>query len=387
MSYQFIHFDTYARKGIEYTRTIKRTDGSSYEVKTSKRNLQEILEEQARVEGACPHVEHPSKPGLLFGVPPMEVLAIAEKWAENTRDSRGYKLKSDASVCVVGVASLPREMEDDFPKFAEDTLTWLKEKYGDRLKSVVVHTDEDHPHLHFCVVPKEGEKFEDIHEGTKAKNLAKRNKEKGKAQNLAYINAMREIQNDFHNKVGIQNGLTRLGPGRRRLSRAGWQAERAQARGLANAKAVARMGYKDGVSKGLEKAKEEATKIIAEAQQQAKGFGTKVGGILTGLANRWHEPSAQSIAEAQKVQEAAQKALQEAAKKAKKSEEYAKKAKEWADKRVAMVGNQITEEKSKNAELEKELDKVEEKTKDMFTVLSWYEKKFGKAPEDLPKIK
>lgn len=387
MSYQFIHFDTYARKGIEYTRTIKRTDGSSYDVKTSKRNLKEILEEQARVEGACPHVEQPSKPGLLYGVPPLEVLELAEKWAENTKDSRGYKLKSDASVCVVGVASLPREMEDDFPKFAEDTLDWLKEKYGDRLKSVIVHNDEDHPHLHFCVVPKDGEKFEDIHEGTKAKNLAKRNKEKGKAQNLAYISAMRETQDDFHNKVGIQNGLTRLGPGRRRLSRPVWHAEKAQARGLANAKAVARKGYKDGVANGLEKAKDEAAKIIAEAQEQAKGLGVKVGGILTGLAGRWHQPSAQSIAEAQKVHQAAQKALQEAEKKAKKSVEYKSKAKEWADKRVATVGNQITVEKSKTLELEKELGKAEEKTKDMFKVINWYEKNFGKAPDNLPKIK
>lgn len=383
MSFQFIHFDTYARKGVEYTRTIKRADGSTYERKTTKRSLGEILDEQARIEGSCPHVEHPSKPGLLYGVPPLEVLTLAEKWAENTKDSRGYKLKSDASVCVVGVASLPREMEDDFPQFAEDTLEWLKEKYGDRLKSVVVHNDEDHPHLHFCIVPNEGEKFEDIHEGTKAKNLAKKNKEKGKAQNLAYISAMREIQDDFHNQVGIKNGLTRLGPGRRRLSRPAWKAEKAQAKAFANSKAWAKKGYKAGVAKGIAAAKEEAAKIIAEAQEQAKGFGVKVGGVLTGLTNRWHQPSAHAIAEAQKLQQEADRALQEAEKKKKKAEIYKQEAKKWADDRVAKAGNLLTVEKGKTKDLEGELDKVQEQVKDLGGVVSWYEKKFGKAPAEI----
>jgi copper oxidase (laccase) domain-containing protein len=73
--------------------------------------------------------------------------------------------------------------------------------------------------------------------------------------------------------------------------------------------------------------------------------------------------------------------------KKKKADAYAKQAKEWADKRVATVGNQISVEKSKNMELEKELGKAEEKTKDMFNIINWYEKKFGKAPDNLPKIK
>ena len=103
------------------------------------------MEEQARIDEASLHVDDPRRPGLLYGVPPMEVLAMADEWADQAKDSRGYKMKSDGSVAIVGVASLPREMEDDFPEFAENTLKWLKEKYGDRLKSVVVHDDEPHP--------------------------------------------------------------------------------------------------------------------------------------------------------------------------------------------------------------------------------------------------
>lgn len=132
-----------------------------------------ILAEQWREEGACPHIKNPSKPGLLYGIPPADVLPIIDEWAENSKDAQGRKLRKDGNCVLIGVASLPREMEDNFPEFAEDTLIWLKEKYGDRLKSVVYHNDEAHPHLHFTVVPRIGERFDDIHEGLKAKNKAK----------------------------------------------------------------------------------------------------------------------------------------------------------------------------------------------------------------------
>jgi hypothetical protein len=71
----------------------------------------------------------------------MEVLSLVEEWAENAKDAQGRKLRKDGLCALVGVVSLPREIEDDFPQFAEDTLVWLKQKYGDRLKSVVVHDD------------------------------------------------------------------------------------------------------------------------------------------------------------------------------------------------------------------------------------------------------
>ena len=183
----------------------------------------------------------------------MEVLPLAEEWADQAKDARGYKVKKDGNVALVGVASLPREMEDDFPEFAEVTLKFLKEKYGDRLKSVVVHDDEPHPHLHFTVIPRKGERFDDIHEGLKAKNEAKKNNQKGKAQNLAYVGAMQKLQDEFHNKVGIKTGLTRIGPGRRRLTRDAWQAEQKQAKAFANAKAVAASGYRAGIKKPRQK--------------------------------------------------------------------------------------------------------------------------------------
>ena len=236
-SYQFIHVDAYGREGSSQTKTVTKKSGIKVSTTTKSRSAEEILAEQWREEGACPHINNPSKPGLLYGIPPLEVLPIINEWADQAKDAQGRKLRKDGNCVLVGVASLPRAMEDDFPEFAEDTLAWLKEKYGDRLKSVVVHNDEAHPHLHFTVVPKIGERFEEIHEGIKAKNEAKRNNKKAGEQNLAFIGAMRAMQDEFSKKVAMGHGLTRIGPGRRRLTRAQWKAEKAQAAFFADAKA------------------------------------------------------------------------------------------------------------------------------------------------------
>ena len=380
MSYQFIHFDSYAREGSKQSKTVTKKNGDKITTTKQVKSIRQILEEQARIEAACPHIDQPRRPGLLYGVPPMEVIPMVEDWASNAKDAQGRKLRKDGLCALVGVASLPREMEDDFPQFAEDTLAWLKEKYGDRLKSVIVHDDEAHPHLHFTVVPRIGERFDDIHDGYKASKQVKQEGKKKGEQNLAYIEAMRAVQDDFSNRVAMSHGLTRIGPGRRRLTRAQWKAEKAQARFFANAKAVAKVASKQGYKDGIHKAEEKAKAIIQEAQEQAKGLGSKFGGWLAGLAGAWHKPTAEALAEVEK-------AKKESDKEKKKAETYAQKAKEWADQRVATVGNQITAQKEKTKELERDLEKEQEKSKGLGEVVAWYEKKFGIAPGNFNKLK
>ena len=75
--------------------------------------------------------------------------------------------------------------------------------------------------------------MDDIHEGLKAKNEAKKNKQKGKVQNIAYIGAMRELQDNFYEKVAMRSGLTRLGPARTRDTRQVWKAKQQNAEALA----------------------------------------------------------------------------------------------------------------------------------------------------------
>ena len=379
-SYQFIHVDSYGREGSTQTKTSMDKHGAKITTTTKSRSASDILNEQWRVDGACPHIENPRKPGLLYGVEAAEVLPIMNQWADQAKDAQGRKLRKDGRCILIGVASLPRSMEDNFLEFAEDTLIWLKEKYGDRLKSVVVHDDEAHPHLHFSVVPNIGEKFEDIHDGFKASKKAKTDGKLKSDQNYAYKEAMRNYQDEFSKNVAMAHGLTRIGPGRRRLTRSQWHAEKKQAAYFANAKNMAMVHARKGYKAGLEKAKVQAKEIILSAQKESQSIGVKVASAFSGAVNGWHSPSAKAIATAEKIKVEAEK-LQEETKK------NAEANKKLADQRVATVGNQITEVLIKNKNLGKELKIAEEKISSLATISNWYEKKFGKAPDNLPKIK
>ena len=376
MSYQYLHVDNYGLVGsIQKTTKITK---SGHKVVTTKQkmNLREILEEQARVEEACRHVKNPQPPQLLFGVPPLEALSIGEEWAETAVDARGHKIRKDGNVAVVGVISLPAEMSEQFDDFAVDCLVWLKQKYGDCLKSVISHKDEAHPHLHFTVIPKVGERYETVHEGVKAKNESKNAGQKAGDQNLAFIGAMRELQDDFSEKVASKIGLVRLGPGRRRLTRSAWQAEKAQGKYFANAKKLAFSGYKAG----LKKAEKEASKIIADATAEASSYGEKIGTAFKSLLGNLHKPTASVLEELE--QEKKKLEAQKLAIEKLKIEEKRK-----ADNRVAVVSTSLTIEKEKSKDLDKELSEEVEKNKDLGVVVSWYERTFGKAPEDLIKPK
>ena len=128
---------------------------------------------------------------------------------------------------------MPAEQRQDWPRFREATVAWLREQYGERLRSVVEHTDEAHPHLHFYAVPLPGERFEVLHPGRQAAAKKAQQGAKKGAQNAAYKAAMVGWQDDFQNAVAAHFALTRRGPGKRRLTRGAWKAEQEQARSLA----------------------------------------------------------------------------------------------------------------------------------------------------------
>ena len=98
MAYQFFHIEAYSLQAKNPTKRNnnkkKRSQGRREKTKkTETRSIKEIMEEQARIDEACPHVDEPRRPGLLYGVPPMEVLPLAEEWADQAKDARGYKKK------------------------------------------------------------------------------------------------------------------------------------------------------------------------------------------------------------------------------------------------------------------------------------------------------
>ena len=213
--YQFGHVEGYGRQGGIKTDSKTKT-------KSRVLSMWEIAEEAERKDGAIPHIEKPQPPILLFGVIPSVAMKEAAEWAEQAKDASGRKLRVDGFCISAGVISFPAEKEG-WPEYRDLAVEWLKKKYGDRLKSVVEHTDEAYPHFHFYVVPKVGRRFDSIHDGYRAANEAKSKGLKKGKQNAAYKGAMSTWQDELHATCGVQFGLSRTGPRRQRLTREQWK--------------------------------------------------------------------------------------------------------------------------------------------------------------------
>lgn len=236
---QFLHVEKYA---------VKAPRG-----KAGGNDITKVANEAERVPGFCPHVESPRQPVRLAGVSMHEAAGFSRSWAEakftpystKAGEPKKRRYRVDEPSALVGVISVPPEMPIwRWFAFRRKTLVWLSQKYGDRLKSVVEHTDEPQRHLHYWVVPRPGEEFSAVHPGVLAlRRLAPGAKRA--VRDLAYKIAMSELQDEFHIAVGGQFGLERKTVGGERWSRGDVLAHRfakareedAFARGLASAAA------------------------------------------------------------------------------------------------------------------------------------------------------
>lgn len=291
MAYQFIHVETYAR-------AIKEGEKGT--------TMRKIIAEAGREANNCPHID-PEKlanpelaPTRIYGLNLDRLEVEANAWAEQSKDGGNQKLRKNGMCLLAGVVSLPAgTAEKDWQRFKVDAMKWLKSEYGDRLRSVIEHKDEDHPHFHFYCVAKPGEQFLTLHKGIEARTKARQQKLSVKEQNLAYCEAMREWQDKFSLEVGQKHGLTRLGPGRRRLTRAEWKKEQQQAKALQQARSRA--------EKVLKQAEKQAKEITQKAQEQAQktaGFGASVGGFFAGAVGKYHKPTKEAEEAAEKAAEA-----------------------------------------------------------------------------------
>lgn len=182
-----------------------------------KWSVHEVLAEASREPQACLHVPRPRPPNLLHGPSLAELEAEVGAIHARSTDAAGRRLRKDASVLLAGVASYPRGgMEYSYWK--QSAVEWLQTEFGGHLRSVVEHTDEAHPHLHFYVVNPDAGNVKDLHPGFRAAKGAQTPKE----QRIAYNTAMRAFQDRFWEHVAGPSGLARLGPGRQRMSRAQW---------------------------------------------------------------------------------------------------------------------------------------------------------------------
>ena len=242
--YQFLHIASFSRKADAEGRTIDF-----------------VLAEAARRADACQHVGAPAPPEIIFGqsVDDVRILhdtRLGEARTTN-RDGKTRKLRVDQHTLLTAVLSHPAtvaEMRNN-PAVAaavraweERSVTWLRATWGDAVVSVIRHVDEAHCHLHALILPDGPEmRARLLHPGIAAKDRAKETvlaegadaKTANARGDAAYKSALRAMQDEFWRGVGLPSGLARLGPGRRRLSRAAWRAEQAAAVATADSLRIA----------------------------------------------------------------------------------------------------------------------------------------------------
>lgn len=258
MAYQFAHISFFSRKA--------NSKGQSTSF---------IFSEARRDPEASTHVKDPKPPDVVYGLGIDELEALHDKQASEatSTNAKGQtrKIRQDQQTLACVVLSYPKDGKD-YPEWEKKSLEWLQEKYGDNLKSVIRHTDESHPHLHAYLMSGDM-KASIFNDGKQAKDAfmssqAAQEMDKKAANKLgdkAYRQAMRDWQDSYFESVGVHCGLSRIGPGNRRLSRDEWHNEQKQAASLKRA-----ISQKNNyVSKTKEQAKQEADQLIQEAKKQA----------------------------------------------------------------------------------------------------------------------
>ena len=240
MAFQFVHIESYSRKSDKHGRSVGF-----------------VLDEAARRSDACQHVERPGVPVGVFGESVDGVRALHDartaEATETTKAGKTRRIRQDQHTILTVIASHPAttdEMRADPSKAADveawqaRVVDWLRDQWGDDLVSVIRHDDEAHPHLHAYVLPSDpAMRARRLHPGVVAKEEAARvalangsdPKTTNKIGDNAYRAAMRGFQDTYWNQVGMASGQARLGPGRRRLTRAGWMAEKTAAAAAATA--------------------------------------------------------------------------------------------------------------------------------------------------------
>ena len=156
MMFQFVHVNTYSRT-------------LSKKAKHSKWTAKDVIAEATRDPSAIPHIGEPQPPIHVYGQPIEQLLDTLDTWAAGTKDAKGRAARKDAVCLLAGVFSAQEGTPpEQWEQIKTEAIQWAQEKYGDRLKTVLEHIDEGHPHCHFYVVPLPGETFDTVHEGRAA---------------------------------------------------------------------------------------------------------------------------------------------------------------------------------------------------------------------------
>lgn len=255
--YQFAHLEAYSRKAL-----IKKNDKES---KAHKWSTREVFAEASREAGSCSHVANPSPPVLVFGqsleATEQEHDARCSVAVDTMKNGKTRKIRETQNTLLTVVLSHPdADYSADVQEWERLSVDWLRQQYGDQLKTVIRHDDESHQHLHVYIIPDDLRAIS-LHPGEQSKQQAKEEGKDKKQQNNAYKSGFRDWQNSYWQNVGMPCGLARIGPGKRRLSREAWKAEQQQSEALRDvnlrADSIKKTAEDQGIQAGRNKAVEE----------------------------------------------------------------------------------------------------------------------------------
>jgi hypothetical protein len=227
--FQFTHIEGYALSAST-KRPISKASGKP--IGTQKSSVGDIVAELLRDKGHCDHVENPTPPIFHYGSEAVmrglqtKIEKRVATWSAKLKAEGKKALRKDTQVLFTQIVSYPKD-EPGYEEWRALNIAEARAKYGDRLEAIAEHLDEDHPHLHIYALMPEGESpdVKRMHPG----HVAAAGVTDPKAQRRAYTDGMRAFQDDYYEVVGRYCGMTRIGPGRRRLPRPEYMAEKAQA--------------------------------------------------------------------------------------------------------------------------------------------------------------
>lgn len=281
MGFQFAHIETYSRSGG----------------RSGKLNIAEIIAEARRSPEASLHVENPKNPIPVFGCGLDELMhrhdMIINQAQEVLANGKKRAVRKDTGslfTCVLSHPATPEECGNNpdikvaVEAWVKDSVKWLRhdlETRGGTLETVIMHVDEAHVHLHAYGLHPSGH-ADRLHPGKASKKrtveAAVADGQEKKTANAigdkAYVQAMRIWQDSYSEKVGLPHGLTRLGPARRRLSRAEWMTEKAAAKSVQQAQTMATIAMKAARAADVNRKQHEtaAQKTLADAKLEAKSI-------------------------------------------------------------------------------------------------------------------
>ena len=229
---------------------------------------------------------------------------------------------------------------DETNKWLADAKAWMQKEFDSNIINAVVHFDEKTPHIHMLCVPMVQGKL------TAKDFFTPANAEKWQTSYARATGLKRGVASDKKNEALKDAEINKA---RAEARREGLELAKED---LTQWKEQKAKTYKDHYKARFEK------KGYQDGMKQAKEDAKKKFSFVDSFKTAWHSPSKRA------AEEASKKVL-EAKKKQEAAEQEARSARVQADNRVSKVDELLKKEQTKVEGLEKDLEKSQEKIKEL----------------------